>query len=157
MAELTKSHKRKWSLQDTPVDLTKMKMAMQRVQALREELSGIEEMEGEMEALMTHVNDLEEIFHSAKKPVCGFLFVTCRRRIVADASADQRIIFSSVSRRDLLNLGVARQRLVFLPECVTKMVSNMEPHIMNEIRCLQSRIQDIYRHVNMDVSLTTTL
>jgi hypothetical protein len=50
-----------------------MKMAMQRVQALREELAGIEETEGEMEALMTHVNSLEEILRSAKKPVCGFL------------------------------------------------------------------------------------
>lgn len=151
-----RSHKRKRSLQDSPVDLTKMKMAMQRVQALREELAGIEETEGEMEALVTHVNSLEEILRSAKKPVRAFLLVTGRGRIVANASADQRISFSSVSRVDLLNLGVARQRLVFLPECVTKMVSNMEPRIINEIRCLRSRIQDIYRYVNMDVSLTAT-
>ena len=76
MVESTKSHKRKRSLQDSPVDLTKMKMAMQRVQALREELAGIEETEGEMEALMTHVNSLEEILCSAKKPVRGFLLVS---------------------------------------------------------------------------------
>ena len=75
MVESTKSHKRKRSLQDSPVDLTKMKMAMQRVQALREELADIEETEGEMEALMTHVNSLEEILRSAKKPVRGFLLV----------------------------------------------------------------------------------
>ena len=50
-----------------------MKMAMQRVQALREELAGIAETEGEMEALMTHVNNLEAILRSAKKPVRGFL------------------------------------------------------------------------------------
>ena len=73
MVESTKSHKRKRSLQDSPVDLTKMKMAMQRVQALREELAGIEETESEMEALMTHVNSLEEILRSAKKPVRAFL------------------------------------------------------------------------------------
>jgi hypothetical protein len=135
MAELTKSHKCKQSLQDSPVDLTKMKMAIQCVQALREELAGIEETEGEMEALMNHVNCLEESLCSVKKPVRGFL-VMCHRQTVADASADQRISFSSVSRGDLLNLGVARQRLVFLPECVAKMVSNMEPRIINEIQCL---------------------
>jgi hypothetical protein len=70
---------------------------------------------------------------------------------------DQRISFSSVSREDLLNLGVARQRLVFLPECIAKMISNMEPRIIDEVRCLRSRIQDIYRHVNMDVGLIATL
>ena len=48
-----------------------MKMAMRRVQALREELVGIEETEGEMEALI-HVNNLEEILCSVKKSVCGF-------------------------------------------------------------------------------------
>jgi len=53
-----------------------MTMAMQRVQTLREELAGIEETEGEMEALMTHVNSLEEILCSAKKPVRGFLLVS---------------------------------------------------------------------------------
>jgi hypothetical protein len=52
-----------------------MKIAMQRVQALREELAGIEETECEMDALMTHVNSLEEILRSAKKPVRGFLLV----------------------------------------------------------------------------------
>jgi hypothetical protein len=53
------------------------------------------------------------------------LLVTGHRLIVANASADQQISFSSVSRGDLLNLGVARQRLVFLPEGVTEMVSVM--------------------------------
>jgi hypothetical protein len=48
-----------------------MKMAMQRVRALKEELAGIEETEGEVEALMTHVNSLEDILRSAKKPVVG--------------------------------------------------------------------------------------
>jgi hypothetical protein len=71
MSESTRNHKRKRSLQNSPVDLTKMKMAMQRVRALKEELAGIEETEGEVEALMTHVNSLEDILRSAKKPVVG--------------------------------------------------------------------------------------
>jgi hypothetical protein len=45
-----------------------MKMAMRRVRALKEELAGIEETEGEVEALMTHVNSMEEILRSTKKP-----------------------------------------------------------------------------------------
>jgi hypothetical protein len=157
MSESTRNHKRKRSLQDSPVDLTKMKMAMQRVRALKEELAGIEETEGEVEALMTHVNSLEEILRSAKKPVCGFLLVVGYEGIIANTAVYQRISFSSVSREDLLNLGVARQRLVFLPECVAKMVSNMEPRIIDEVRCLRCRIQDIYRHVNMDVGLMAIL
>lgn len=37
------------------------------------------------------------------------------------------------------------------------MVSNVGPHIIDEVRYLWSRIQDINRHVNMDVGLLTTL
>ena len=66
-----------------------MKMAMQRVQALKEELAGIEETEGEMEALMTHVNSLEEILRGAKKPVRGFLLVMGHEGIVANTPVDQ--------------------------------------------------------------------
>jgi hypothetical protein len=72
MVEPTKSHKRKRSLQDTPVDLTKMTVAIQRVQALKEELADVEETEVEMQALMIHVTSLEEILRSAKKPVRNF-------------------------------------------------------------------------------------
>lgn len=64
-----KGHKRKRSIQDTPVDLTKMQLARQRLSALQEELSGIEETETEMEEIMKHVDALQGILGSAKKLV----------------------------------------------------------------------------------------
>lgn len=64
------SHKRKRSLQDSPVDLSKMKVALHRLNALKEELDGVEETEAELGAVMEHVAALEEILNSAKKPVC---------------------------------------------------------------------------------------
>ena len=69
-----------------------MKMAMRRVRALKEELAGIEETEGEMETLMTNVNSLEEILRSAKKPACVFLLVVGREGIIANTPADQFLI-----------------------------------------------------------------
>jgi hypothetical protein len=43
-----RAHKRKRSLQDTRVDLSKMRMALHHLDALKEELDGIEETEEEM-------------------------------------------------------------------------------------------------------------
>ncbi|KAF8313735.1 hypothetical protein F5887DRAFT_1151878 [Amanita rubescens] len=53
------TQKRKRSIQDTPVDLTKMQLTRQRLSALQEELSGIEETETEMEEIMKHVDALQ--------------------------------------------------------------------------------------------------
>ena len=64
-----KSHKRKRSIQDTPVDLTKMQLARQQLTALQQELAGIQETEKEMEELMTHLDALQEILGTAKKRV----------------------------------------------------------------------------------------
>lgn len=64
-----RGHKRKRSLQDTPVDLTKMQLARQRLAALQEELSGIKETETEMEEIMNHVDALQSILGNTKKLV----------------------------------------------------------------------------------------
>ena len=63
------SHKRKRSLHDAPVDLTKMQLAKQRLRALQEELGGIEETTDEMEQIMTHVDALQVILGTTKKLV----------------------------------------------------------------------------------------
>jgi hypothetical protein len=63
------THKRKRSLQDMPVDLTKMQLAKQRLQALQEELSGIEETTDEMGQIMVHVDALQDILKTTKKLV----------------------------------------------------------------------------------------
>lgn len=65
------SHKRKRSLHDAPLDLSKVQLAQQRLGALKEELSGIEETTEEMEQIMTHVDALQDILKTTKKVVCN--------------------------------------------------------------------------------------
>ena len=66
--------KRKRSLQDSHVDLSKMRMALDRLEALKEELDGIEETEEEIHSISDHVLALQDILKGAKKPVrCIFL------------------------------------------------------------------------------------
>ena len=65
------SHKRKRSLHDnTPLDLSNI----QRLRALKEELSGIEETIGEimMEEILTQIDALEVILNTRKKVVRDF-------------------------------------------------------------------------------------
>jgi hypothetical protein len=69
MSAPPKSQKRKRSVHDTPVDLTKMQLARQRLSALQEELRGIEETEAEMAGIMEHVDALQDILGSTKKLV----------------------------------------------------------------------------------------
>jgi hypothetical protein len=65
-----RTHKRKRSLQDSTVDLSKMRMALNRLEALKEELDGIEETEEELRTISEHFTALEDILKGAKKPVC---------------------------------------------------------------------------------------
>lgn len=69
-----RGHKRKRSLQDSPVDLSKMRMALNRLEALKEELDGIEETEEELHTISDHVLALENILKGAKKPV-SYIFL----------------------------------------------------------------------------------
>lgn len=71
------SHKRKRSLQDSTIDMSKVRMTLNRLDALKEELDGIEETEGEVENITRHVATLEEILRGVKKPVC-FLTLSTR-------------------------------------------------------------------------------
>ncbi|GBE86761.1 hypothetical protein BKA93DRAFT_343182 [Sparassis latifolia] len=129
MAEPTKGHKRKRSLQDTPVDLSKMRMARQRLAALKEELADIQETEDELAALMEHVNALEVILNAAKKP---------------------KLSFSSTTQTDLKKLGVVQKRLFLIPDSVASLAEKMTPFAIQECGNLQTRILEIYEHVNMD-------
>ncbi|KAF8332139.1 hypothetical protein F5887DRAFT_1078178 [Amanita rubescens] len=87
MSAPPKSHKRKRGIHDTPVDLTKMQLARQRLSALQEELMGIEETEAEMVEIMKHFDALQGILGSTKKP---------------------KLSFSSVSRSQLTEMGLKR-------------------------------------------------
>jgi hypothetical protein len=63
------THKRKRSLQDSTVDLLKMRMALNRLESLKEELNGIEETEEKLQTITKHVHALENILRGEKKPV----------------------------------------------------------------------------------------
>ena len=63
------SPKRTRSLQDSLVDITKLRAARQRVLALQEELSDIQETELEMEEVMKHFDSLSVILGTGKKRV----------------------------------------------------------------------------------------
>ncbi|GLB44047.1 hypothetical protein LshimejAT787_1502310 [Lyophyllum shimeji] len=124
-----RTHKRKRSLQDSTVDLSKMRMALSRLEALKEELDGIEETEEELHNISEHVLALENILKGAKKP---------------------RVTFSTVASEDLKNAGVKRKRLIFEPAKVNELTSGLTMNAEAEIADLHSRIKKIYARVNMD-------
>lgn len=57
-------------LQDTPVDLTKLQEAKEKLKALQEELSDINETSHEMHQIMRHVDLLQELLYTSKETVC---------------------------------------------------------------------------------------
>ncbi|KAL4251082.1 hypothetical protein ABKN59_005641 [Abortiporus biennis] len=128
-----RGRKRKRSIHDTcrpPVDLSKIRMALSHLDALKTELDGIEETEEELASISKHVLAVEEILRGAKKP---------------------RVTFSTVKPEDLKRGGVVRKRLVFDPKKVTELAKAVtEAAVEAEIADLHSRIKKIYAHVNMD-------
>ncbi|KAI9442459.1 hypothetical protein H4582DRAFT_1283321 [Lactarius indigo] len=106
-----------------------MRMALNRLDALKEELDGIEETEEEVRAALEHVHKLEDIIKGAKK---------------------LRVSFSDVSSEDLEKAGVKGERLVFTAAKITDLTNGLtmgaEAHIVD----LHTRINEIYACVNMD-------
>ncbi|KAJ8455199.1 hypothetical protein ONZ51_g12578 [Trametes cubensis] len=122
-----KSHKRKRSIQDTPVDLTKMQLAKRHLVALQEELAGVQETEETMEEAMRLVDALASILGTAKK---------------------LKLSFSSLQDSDLVNMGVKRNVLLFkdpLPGAQTSKLVIDEEHVDS----LCTHIGHIHRHVSM--------
>jgi len=76
MTDDARTHKRKRSLQGSPVDIPKMRKLTVRLEALREELAAIDETEEEMQHVMQHVNALDAILKEGKKIVrAEFIFI----------------------------------------------------------------------------------
>ncbi|KAF8189256.1 hypothetical protein K438DRAFT_1676943 [Mycena galopus ATCC 62051] len=123
-------HKRKRSLDDDPVDVSKLHRLKQHMALLREELEGIEETEGELDTVMKHIGNLETILADVKKP---------------------RYSFSSLTKKTLELLGVKGQMLVLKSAGITALLSEMNVHgVPEEITSLRARLIEIYDHVNMD-------
>jgi len=97
---------------------------------LREELDGIEETEGELDTVMTHIGNLERILADVKKP---------------------RYSFSSLTKKELERLGVKGQMLVFRSQGIASLLSKANiDGLPEEITTLRARLVEIYDHVNMD-------
>ena len=107
-----KSHKRKRSIQDTPVDLTKMQLAKHRLVALQEELAGVQETEGAMEEVMRHVDALVSILGTGEELVSVVLVSSTR--FAAQLLMYLHILaFPSLRYPDLENMGVKINKLRF--------------------------------------------
>ncbi|KAJ7710164.1 hypothetical protein B0H14DRAFT_2242266, partial [Mycena olivaceomarginata] len=115
----TQGHKRKHSLQDSPVDLTLMKQARKCLVALQEELDGVVETTSEITAIMTQVDALQAIVGTAKKPT------------------------------DLMNVGIQRKFLQFDATQLLKLLTDKQAAPDEKIQQLYTRIARIYRHVSM--------
>jgi len=125
----SKGHKRKRSIEDTPVDVGLLRRVKNQVEALREHLADIEETESEMASVMTHLVALESILEGAKIP---------------------RLSFSSLSKRDLNKIGILSKRLAFRQEIINQLVENMTDKMVIEAKALCTRLAEVYNHVNMD-------
>ena len=141
-----RGHKRKRSLQDAPIDLSKMRVALNLLDALKEDLDGIQETEGELDSISKHILALEDILKGAKKPVCPMSITSC-----AILMMSQRVTFSTVKTEDLKRAGVVRKRLAFEAAKVTELAKALTTNAEAEILDLHSRIKKIYARVNMDV------
>jgi hypothetical protein len=127
-----------------------MRMALNRLEALKVELDGIEETEEELHTISDHVLALENILKGAKKPVrCIFLALYLLLIMF------QRVTFSTNAAEDLKKAGVTRKRLVFEPAKVTELTKGLTTNAEAEIVDLHSRIKKIYARVNMDVRLAS--
>ncbi|KIM38265.1 hypothetical protein M413DRAFT_20101 [Hebeloma cylindrosporum] len=122
-------HKRKRSLQDSTVNLSKMRMALNCFESLKEELNGIESTKEEWQTITDHVLALENILKGTKKP---------------------RVTSSTLTLEDLKEAGITRKCLVFVPTKVNELTNGLTSEATVDITDLQSRIKKIYERVNMD-------
>ncbi|KAM6490578.1 hypothetical protein JOM56_013921 [Amanita muscaria] len=119
-------HKRKRRSQHSP---SNMRVALNRLEALKEELDMIEGTEEELHTISEHVLALEIILKGAKKPKASF---------------------SMVTEEDLEKAGVTRKWLHFYPAKVTELVEGLTADAEVEIANLHSRIKKIYTHIDVD-------
>ena len=87
-----------------------------RLEALKEELDGIEETEAELRSISEHITALEDMLKGAKKPVCCIFLTLCAIIVIHDALESN---FLNHFIRNLKKAGVKRKRLVFVPAKIT--------------------------------------
>ncbi|KAK7691250.1 hypothetical protein QCA50_004643 [Cerrena zonata] len=127
---MSKSHKR--SIQDTPVDLSKMRMALDAVKVLREDLSGITstEVQTDLDEAIRHLQSVARVLNAADIP---------------------KLSCSSVTSKHLTDLRIGHGMLDWNHNTIAALaVERMEDkHFADVCRVLSQEIVDIYAHVNM--------
>jgi hypothetical protein len=141
-----KKHKRKRSLQDDMVDLSKMAVVKEHFGYLKNELDGFRETYDDMESIMTHIQSLEAILQDVKKPV-RISVITFIQLI----SLFQRMSFSTFSKKEAKNLGISIRYLIFKEDAIDQLVTSTANENQSALD-LVMRLRDIYNHINMDVS-----
>ncbi|KAF8171228.1 hypothetical protein K438DRAFT_1613143 [Mycena galopus ATCC 62051] len=126
----TQGHKRKRSLQDSPVDLARIQQARKCLVALQEELDSVVETTTAITVLSTQVDSLQAILGRAKKP---------------------KTLFSCMTRTDLTNIGIQRKFLEFDAIRLHGLLADKRTAPEPQIQQLCARIARIYRHVRMHV------
>lgn len=111
-------------------DASKMKAdALLHLGDFKAELEGIEDNEGELKNISSHVSALECILRGGKRP---------------------RLNFSDVKFQDLEKVGVRRKLLAFDDSKVTNLTEGLTESAKTEIMDLRLRLKKIYARVNMD-------
>ncbi|EDR05206.1 uncharacterized protein LACBIDRAFT_329862 [Laccaria bicolor S238N-H82] len=120
----TQTHKRKRSHQGIPTDMRERMMSS--LDVLREKYSGIEKTEEEMAEVEKNVDE-------------------CHRFL-----EERKVTFSDASKVELENLNVKTGRLLFNPRKIDQLAQARAQHVVGEqLKDLGSRLQKIYRRVNM--------
>ncbi|KAK7029204.1 hypothetical protein R3P38DRAFT_2934478 [Favolaschia claudopus] len=125
--EFAPGHKRRRSLQDSPVDLTIMQKARSSLLSLQRELEGIDETQDQLTTIMAQIDIVQQILGTAKKP---------------------KVSFSSISKADLKNVGIERKLLQMQSAQLASMLE-AEVAKTSHVQQLCLRIERIYRHVSM--------
>lgn len=127
MSEI-QARKRRRSLREDSVDVSKIRQIVGFVNALQEEYADIDETEVDLAKMMEHMEKMYSMMKKFKKI---------------------KVSFSNASAGDLQNLGVKSGRLSFDSGKVERFAQRRAKNFDEELKDLRSRVQEIYSHVNM--------
>ncbi|EDR05120.1 uncharacterized protein LACBIDRAFT_329864 [Laccaria bicolor S238N-H82] len=119
MSEI-QARKRRRSLREDSVDVSKIRQIVGFVNALQEEYADIDETEVDLAKMMEHMEKMYSMMKKFKKI---------------------KVSFSNASAGDLQNLGVNGK--------VERFAQRRAKKFDEELKDLRSRVQEIYSHVNM--------
>ena len=103
---------------NSPVDLSKMRLRLNRLEALKTKLDGIKETEEELHIISDYILKLKNILKGARNQCVAY-----STYYVVFPMMLQTVTFSMVAAEDLKKAGVTRRLLIFEPAKVTELTS----------------------------------